>query len=104
MQKAVFDLGRCQARKRFRQYLWIKRIATDVEHPSARLCARVQIHEPWRFSEMSADPVRDVVHGERPNALDVPNLAFHESMKRGEVGHLGKLASDPLEPGFDLFE
>jgi hypothetical protein len=47
------------------QYPRVKRIAADVEHPRARPCSGVQIHELGRSSEMCAEPVSDIVHGQR---------------------------------------
>ena len=53
---------------------------------------------------MSADPVSDVMHRQRADALDASDLIFHSPMKRGEVGRPCQLASDSLKSCLDLFE
>ena len=71
--------------KRLRQDLRVQRIAADAKHPRSFLRARVQIHALGYFSEMSADPVRDVIHRQRADALEASDLIFHGPVQFIEI-------------------
>jgi hypothetical protein len=61
----------------------------------------VQIHEPRRFSEISANPVSDVVYSQRSNALGVApicNFTLNISIANRLVLTLDKRIEYGIEP------
>ena len=59
----------------------MERITTDTERPSAGLRACMEIHALRYFSEMSTDPLRDVIHSQRADALEASYLILHGPVK-----------------------
>jgi hypothetical protein len=64
----------------------------------------MEVDQLRSLPEMSADPVTDVIHRQRPDAPHAPDFFLDQPIQRGEVCCLREFAADPLKPGLDLFQ
>jgi len=67
-------------------------------------CPTVEIDQDWRDSKKRANPMSDIINGERPHKADVTNFSFDKAVKFCEILCLCKIIRYALQAFNDLSE